>query len=548
MSCPAELTLSRYVDGALGNHDGIAVAQHLRGCVGCQARLDFLTAETHAIRTALAQIETPALPPFRYPVAIGPVVAAGLAIAGFVALVLGGPAMFGAWVPAPVAEFNPLDAWAAVELAWRAVFFVSERGEQIVVSIMQTVTAMAVLGFVAWVLSAVRRAPSVPLLMVCFAIAAGTLAAPVEALEIRRSDDGTVLLRAGETVADTLVAVGNTVEIDGDVEGDLIAFGRRVIVRGRVGGQIFTAAQNVSVEGEVGGSILAFAQTLDILSKRVGRNLFGFASAMNLASGGGVEDNALAFGKRVHFSGTVGRDIMAFGEEIEVGNAVGGSITAYAQQVTLLAPARVNGNVRLHLVDEDRLVISPSAVIGGEVITELRKKTQAEESRYSTGGYYLGQLWRFAAAFVTGVVVLLLVPGLRRASLDTGSAALLAGGVGAIALVATPILAVLVAVTLIGLPVALLTLVVWLAGIYLAKILLAHFIGARLIPGGDTRHFAAALALGLASVVVLINLPFIGGIMNFALTICGLGMLLLYGWQAFREPNTPVETGRDGRI
>jgi hypothetical protein len=108
--------------------------------------------------------------------------------------------------------------------------------------------------------------------------------------------------------------------------------------------------------------------------------------------------------------------------------------------------------------------------------------------------------------------------------------------------VAVPIIAVLVAATIIGIPVAMLGLLLWLAGLYLAKVVLAHVIGARLVDmSGNPRHFAVALAIGLLLVMVAVNLPFIGGLLNFVLTICGLGLLVLFVWRTFRDEPPPGE-------
>jgi len=203
--------------------------------------------------------------------------------------------------------------------------------------------------------------------------------------------------------------------------------------------------------------------------------------------------------------------------------------------VNVLAPARISGNLTAHLPEEDHLTISPGATIGGEVDTRVRER-RPEKSEYTSAGYYIGQVLRYAAAFLTGLVLLALVPSLRRAWLDDVSQALVAGGIGLVTLVAVPIIAVLVAITIIGIPIAVLGVLLWLAALYFAKIVLAHGIGARVLEAsGSTRHFAVALALGLVLVLLVVELPFIGGLLNFVLTICGLGLLVLFGWRAVRR-------------
>ena len=96
-----------------------------------------------------------------------------------------------------------------------------------------------------------------------------------------------------------------------------------------------------------------------------------------------------------------------------------------------------------------------------------------------------------------------------------------AGGIGFITLVTVPVAFIILAVTIIGLPVALLSLALWGAGIYLSKIVVAEFVGRSIL---KTRN-AVSLLAGLVLVVVAVDLPWIGGLINFLLILLGLGAL-----------------------
>jgi hypothetical protein len=77
------------------------------------------------------------------------------------------------------------------------------------------------------------------------------------------------------------------------------------------------------------------------------------------------------------------------------------------------------------------------------------------------------------------------------------------------------------------LPLGLLTFVGGAIGLYLSKTLLALVIGRSLFRD-PTRppHDAVALLAGLAIVIVAINVPLVGGLANFLLTIVGFGMIV----------------------
>ncbi len=81
---------------------------------------------------------------------------------------------------------------------------------------------------------------------------------------------------------------------------------------------------------------------------------------------------------------------------------------------------------------------------------------------------------------------------------------------------------------------------VYLAGLYLAKIVVAAFVGHALI-GRDDRRLFVTLLVGLGVVFVAINLPFVGTVINVVLTVAGVGILYtqVTGW--YRAQGRPIE-------
>ena len=543
MTCPSELNLSMYADGELTSDDATAIETHLAVCAECRTRLGALRAEARSVAMALAHDENPVpVPAFVRPLSALGYAAAAASVVLSAALVAFARSLLDFSLPAAVAWLNPLEGGSFVDVTMRVSIFLAENGGSIMTSITETAAAVAVTSLLAWLVASIalglRKSRRGHLLLCALVCAFVALPTPSQALEIRRGEEKHVLIPADETITDTLIALGETVEVDGNVTGDLVAFARRVVIRGHVGGQVFTAAENVTLEGEVDGGVLAFGRTLNVSPARIGRNLFGFGSTIDASEGTRIQENVVVFAERANLAGPVGHDVLGFCETLEVGSTVGGSLSAFANRVTLLAPARIAGDVRVRIPQPDNLTVSPGAEIGGAVTTDISTVHEEEESEYTTVGYYVVQVIWFAAAFVTGAILLALVPSLREVSLGRGASALIAGGVGLVTLVAVPVIAVLVAFTIIGIPVAALGLLLWIAGVYLAKVVLAHSIGARIVEAtGRTRHFALALAVGLLVVMLVINLPWLGPLFNFVLTICGLGLLVMFVWRSFRgEP------------
>jgi hypothetical protein len=131
------------------------------------------------------------------------------------------------------------------------------------------------------------------------------------------------------------------------------------------------------------------------------------------------------------------------------------------------------------------------------------------------------------------------VPALRDVSLPNAAAVLRSGVIGLAAAVTLPVAALLISLTIVGLPIGLLLFVLGLIGLYFAKTVLAQIIGRALFETpDDPPHYAATLLAGLVIVIVAINLPLVGGVANFLLTVVGFGVIVTLLLSRFsRDPS-----------
>lgn len=364
-------------------------------------------------------------------------------------------------------------------------------------------------------------------------------AAPAcRALEVRHSAD-LVTVGTNERVNDTLVAFGDSIAVDGTVNGDVVAFGRRVVVHGTINGDLITAAESVSVEGTVRGNVIGAGGSIDTTDALIGRNLYGFGRNVTTTLNAEIDGNATVFAEAARLGGTIGADATAFARRIEISADVKHNVNAFAERVTLLDSARIGGDLTAHLNDASKLEIAPGAMIGGHTGARVTPPP-LRGNRYTRASFYVFQVLRFAAAFIAGLVLFSLFPSLRSIAFGSGSGALKAGAIGLVAVVSTPILAVLAMITFIGLPLGAAALLAWLLALYLAKIVLAGLIGRRLLSADRAaRRLAPALAAGLAVLIVVVNIPYAGGPLNFILTVLGLGLLTQRLWSHFSRHSAP---------
>jgi hypothetical protein len=323
------------------------------------------------------------------------------------------------------------------------------------------------------------------------------------------------------------------VSINGTVTGDLIAVGERVTLRGSVGGNLFAAAMTVDVSGTIGGSVLGAGRSLQLLQTHIARNLYGGGRELTLGSGTDITGDAIAVGNDVEIGGQVGVDLLAFARRLSLNGSVNRHVDARGQRITLLAPARVGGNLTAHVGDPASVEIANGATVVGTVDTRIIERGEGvlapPENKYLTFGFYVAQALRLAAAFVMGLLLLWLVPGLRAAHIGGGLDVVKLGGIGLATAVTLPVLCIILCLTIVGAPLGILGFVVGAVGLYFAKIVVAQFIGRSLYksPQG-LPHYAATLFAGLVVVLIAINLPTIGWLVSFVLTMVGLGMLVTF--------------------
>ncbi len=358
------------------------------------------------------------------------------------------------------------------------------------------------------------------------------VAVPGEAFVVRTSE-GAVAVSADETIDDTLLIRGERVAIDGVVTGDVITGGGRVVIRGTVHGNVVAWAQYVDVDGEVGGSVLASGQFV-VVQGRVSGSLYAFAQDVRITEGGSIDGGVASYSDSLAVEGGIARDVRAACGFIGITGSVQRNVGASATRGITVGPrSRIGGTLTAEVPDPDDPEIHPAAALGAEPVVRLADDGTSP-SRYLTTSFYIRQALWLVAAFVTGWLLFRLAPGAADVRFETPATALRTLGVGFLCVVAMPVAAVIAGVTLVGLPVALVAFALWGLGIYLAKLPVALFLGRTFLGSYDSGGLAPALLLGLVAVFVAVNLPFVGWIVNLALTLIGVGVLFAWVVAAYR--------------
>jgi cytoskeletal protein CcmA (bactofilin family) len=409
-------------------------------------------------------------------------------------------------------------------LLFEAGYYLLREGASMLESIVATVVVPGLIVVGGFVALSLRRRRAGGAVALCALLAA---AAPSLALEVRGAgrERDRVVVGAGEIVNDSLAVAGHVVAVDGTVTGNLFAAGHRVILRGTVKGDLVAVAERVEIEGTVEGNVFAGGGTV-LVRGSVGRSAHCAADTIRVDPTGRVDGDTVGLAGTIDLDGHVGRDFAAYAGITNVRGDVGRDVSVRTRRLHLESAAKVGGNLLARVRDATAVQVDEGAVVSGKTETRLLPKAK---SRYARLGFYVWKMIWLAAAFVVGLALHALLPGLFPARLPASANLLRAAGLGFVALVVVPAAALLLMLTLIGLPAGLLVLGLWLAGLYLAQILVAALIGRGFLQKADAppASMAPVLLVGLVFVAVSVNLPYVGGLVRFVVLVLGLGLAVI---------------------
>jgi len=535
MDCFSELTYATFVDGELAAEEARQVRNHLAACSHCRDLVESLRAENRVLQEVLRELpqeagERAGLAWFPRSWVWGDlaVVTAMLALSAIVSQ----------WfdeqrVPEVLEWLNPFSSAGSMNLVFNLSYYFGRGGVAMLTHYAEIVgwlSLLCLLGSSALLLGRRwgRSRSGLCLLTVLLA-----LSLPSLALERRHSEFVTVA--ANETVDDSLVATGNTVRMDGVVNGDLLVFGRTVEVSGTVKGDLLSWAQKTEVRGTVEGHIYTFSQSLDV-SGQVGHSIYAWVQSLRIEDKGHVGDGIVAGAADVVLEGNVTRSVTVFTGSADVSGNIGRDLTMAGGNFTLANSARVGGNLTARVRRQNDVHIADGSTIAGKRDIQI----QVKESRFAHPKFYFFQAVWLLAAILVGWLGLVLFPAFFHGASEAVGAGWRSVGLGFVVLVGAPVAMIVAAVTLVGIPLALMLLFSYLAAIYLAKVWVGAFLGKLLLKRdiATTRDWLLGLLVGLLIITVGEFIPFVGGLIRFAVVCLGLGA---FAWQLYRA-SRPVAT------
>ena len=543
MTCPTEFELSVYADGEL--HTGQReLEEHLPHCPSCRAMVAALQAENDTLCQALVQAEPDGL---AEAATTRPTHVALLA--AVTGLIVATPPA-GAWLAAALHQRAPLvvdvTVTTLIDLAVQRLLSFILGGPVMSQLVAWIGVSVVVTGLVLALAGRLLSRAAVPGLVASSVVVAVFLAgSPAGAIEVRHDDSVKVEeedippglnrkvgldIPAGETVDDTLVMLGDEVNVAGTVNGDLLVFCQRARISGTVKGNLVVAAKDIEVTGMVEGAMYG-ASSSNRLGGQVTGNAIMLGANVDLTSAATIGRDALMLARKVRVDGAVGRDLQSFSEKVTLSGSVGRTFNATAKTMELTSTSKVAGDLRSVTGTPEETKIDAAAVIGGkrDVKSDANLESFGEKKR-STG---LGWAWSYLRSVLAALLVALFLSQLASSLLvdpfTSTRQTVVNLAVGFCAIVTVPVAAVVVAITVIGIPVAVFLGAAYLMSLYLAGVVVSVAVGRRLLVPRKASLGSFALAAGAGSVIVegLTRLPWVGTGLQLVVILVGLGALLL---------------------
>jgi len=347
-----------------------------------------------------------------------------------------------------------------------------------------------------------------------------------------------VVLQEGQTAKGPGFYAGKIVRLDGGVDGTAFAAGQEVTINGDIKGDLFAAGQEVTINGNVNGNLYAAGQNIRIKGQVTG-DAFVAGEKAEAAKEAVFSRDMIVFAANVIQSGRVERQLFADSHYAVINGSIGDNARLAADNLEVQDTAEIKG--KLVYLSPNQAAVSEKAKIGGGAEWKKvvpRGKEQRQE--HTLAGELLGLIIGIAGALLVWFIVTAWKPDFWAAlAKPISDEPVKTMGIGALALILAPVLAVILMATVIGLPVGLLLFLVYGFALYLAKIIVAVFVGSLLAGrfNWPVLHKGVWLVLlGLAIIAVLTRIPFAGFLFTLVTVFWGLGAITL----AFVRPRPGI--------
>lgn len=307
--------------------------------------------------------------------------------------------------------------------------------------------------------------------------------------------------------------MGDNVTIDYVVDGNLFVMADTVTINSKIGGDAFIMAKTINVgdQAYIFSNLFAMADSIDI--KGVVYDVYALAQNFTVSNGYIYRDAKLCC-NTININGTIGRNAFVSCSNINFNTDENDKGIIYGD-LTYSTPSELS-------FDKN--------IVNGNV-TYKAPKVSPEKSVREIVASYISDLGAFLAfVIIIWLLCLWLAPKfLNDTNKFVGKKTLNVLGTGLLTLIAVPIACIILLLLQLTAGISLLTVAIYILALIVAKsiftIVANNYLCSKLNINKNTGIFGMLIVSGVI-VWVISELPYVGGIVSFIISVLGLGVLV----------------------
>jgi hypothetical protein len=244
-----------------------------------------------------------------------------------------------------------------------------------------------------------------------------------------------------------------------------------------------------------------------------------------------------AFGGTVDIEGELRGNVTAFNSNVIVAGAVNGNITLFGGTITLGNGSQIHGHIDLYAASERR---EQNIQLDGMITDHT-----SHPRMFIMPGEFSFPFWSLLVWLILGLVLIKLLPEhvmfvRTTAATRTGRSLF----IGLLSILLAPAVLVVLIALILPIPLALILALGLIAAWVLGTVAISWIVGERIMqsiaPQYNTRIIDAVV--GLAVLVLVGSLPYIGWLISIGVGLLGLGAVLLsrFGTRLYSQPKQPL--------
>ena len=331
-------------------------------------------------------------------------------------------------------------------------------------------------------------------------------------------------------ITSSFVYADNETSKDSYKNSDVYLMGDNVTIDYVVDGNLFVMADTVTINSKIGGDAFIMAKTINVGDQAyIFSNLFAMADSIDIK---GVVYDVYALSQNFTISnGYIYRDAKLCCNTININGTIGRNAFVSCSNINFNTDENDKGIIYGDLTYSTPSELSFDKNIVNGNVTYKAPKVSPEKSVREIVASYISDLGAFLAfVIIIWLVCLWLAPKfLNDTNKFVGKKTLNVLGTGLLTLIAVPIACIILLLLQLTAGISLLTVAIYILALIVAKsiftIVANNYLCSKLNINKNTGIFGMLIVSGVI-VWVISELPYVGGIVSFIISVLGLGVLV----------------------